>query len=145
MLIKTRGIVFRAIKYSETSIIADIYTEEKGDALLPHQRGAQQESENKSQPAAGDVNLVDMVAYDKHAKGLNRVKEMRSAYVYQQPAIRYPQKRGRTYSLPRWLVKRLREPEENERLVRFLIPMFSLPGHHSKMLSPMYTFGFCSG
>ena len=30
MLIKTRGIVFRAVKYGETSVIADIFTEEKG-------------------------------------------------------------------------------------------------------------------
>ena len=30
MLLKTRGIVFRAIHYSETSLIVDIYTEERG-------------------------------------------------------------------------------------------------------------------
>ena len=30
MLIATRGIVFRTIKYSESSIIADIYTEARG-------------------------------------------------------------------------------------------------------------------
>jgi DNA repair protein RecO (recombination protein O) len=30
MVIKTRGIVLRAIKYSETSVIADIFTEQFG-------------------------------------------------------------------------------------------------------------------
>ncbi|MBK9016857.1 MAG: recombination protein O N-terminal domain-containing protein [Saprospiraceae bacterium] len=30
MLIKTRGIVFKAKKYSETSVIVDVFTEEKG-------------------------------------------------------------------------------------------------------------------
>ena len=32
MLIKTRGIVFRVVKYGETSVIADIFTEEKKEA-----------------------------------------------------------------------------------------------------------------
>lgn len=30
MQIKTRGIVFRSVKYGESSVIADIFTEEKG-------------------------------------------------------------------------------------------------------------------
>ena len=30
MLIKTRGIIFKSIKYSETSLILDVYTEELG-------------------------------------------------------------------------------------------------------------------
>ena len=30
MLIKTAGIIFQTKKYSESSLIADIYTEEKG-------------------------------------------------------------------------------------------------------------------
>lgn len=83
MLIKTRGIVLRTKKYSETSIIADIYTEEKGlrSYIISGVRS------KKSRVSAGLLQImtpVDIVAYHREGKDLTRLKEIKSHYVFQQ-------------------------------------------------------------
>ena len=65
MLIKTRGIIFKALKYSETSLILDIYTEEKGlrNYIISGVRN------KKSKLKTGLLQptmLVEMVAYEKN-------------------------------------------------------------------------------
>lgn len=80
MVIKTRGIVLRAIKYSETSVIADIFTEHFGlrSYIVSGVRAT------KSKVAAGllqVMSLVEIVAYEK-AEKLNRLTEIRAAHVY---------------------------------------------------------------
>jgi DNA repair protein RecO (recombination protein O) len=122
MLIKTRGIVFRAIKYSETSIIADIYTEEKGmrSYLI---NGVRSKKAKIKASLLQVMSLVDMVAYDKHAKGLNRVKEMRSAYVYQ--SLPFDIRRSAVgLFIAEMARKTIKEPEENDRLFDFLYQCF---------------------
>lgn len=82
MLIKTRGIIFKAFKYAETSMILDIYTEEKGLQKYIISGVRSKRAKVKTgllQPA----NLVDMVAYFRDNKPLNRVKEIKLAYTYQ--------------------------------------------------------------
>ena len=82
MLIKTRGILFRAIKYSETSIIADIYTEEKGlrGYIIS---GVRSKHAKVSMGLLQVMSLVELVAYDRDDKSLNRIKEIKAAHVYQ--------------------------------------------------------------
>jgi DNA repair protein RecO (recombination protein O) len=80
MVIKTRGIVLRAVKYSETSVIADIFTEHFGlrSYIISGVRTS------KSKVAAGllqVMSLVEIVAYEK-AEKLNRLTEIRAAHVY---------------------------------------------------------------
>jgi DNA repair protein RecO (recombination protein O) len=80
MVIKTRGIVLRAIKYSETSVITDIFTEQFGlrSYIISGVRTS------KSKVAAGllqVMSLVEIVAYEK-AEKLNRLTEIRAAHVY---------------------------------------------------------------
>ena len=81
MLIKTRGIVFKSIKYSETSLIVDIYTEEKGlrKYLISGVRS------KKAKTSAGlfqVMSLVDLVAYHRDDKDLTRIKAIKHNYVY---------------------------------------------------------------
>src|SRR5690606_27448832 len=81
MLLKTRGIVFRSVKYSETSLIVDIYTEEKGlrKYIISGVRKA------RSSVSAGlfqVMSLVDIVGYEREGKDLNRLKEIRPAYIF---------------------------------------------------------------
>ncbi len=80
MVIKTRGIVLRTVKYSETSVIADIFTEQFGlrSYIISGVRAA------KSKVSAGllqVMSLVEIVAYEKPEK-LNRLTEIRAAHVY---------------------------------------------------------------
>lgn len=81
MLVSSSGIIFRTTKYSESSIIGDIYTEEKGlqSFIISGVRG------KKGKTKAGllqTASIVDVVLYDKGQSGLKRVKEIRPDYVY---------------------------------------------------------------
>jgi len=82
MLIKTRGIVLRAIKYSETSLITDIYTEEKG--LQTYIISGVRSRKAKVKAALLQVmSLLDLVVYHRDSRGMHRVRELRPAVVYQ--------------------------------------------------------------
>ena len=82
MLAATEGIVLHTINYSESSVIATIYTHDFGrqSYLINSARGA------KSKNKAGILQplfLIELVAYQKHSRELNRVKELRIGQVYQ--------------------------------------------------------------
>ena len=83
MLIKTRGIVLRAKKYSETSLILDVYTEEKG--MRGYLVSGVRTARAKISPSLVQVtSLLDLVAYHRDDRDLTRTKEIRPAYVYRQ-------------------------------------------------------------
>jgi DNA repair protein RecO (recombination protein O) len=79
MLITTRGIVFRFTKFRETSIIANIYTEELGlnSYIVNSVRSA------KSKFKIGyfePLSLVDITCYHQANRDINRISEIKSAY-----------------------------------------------------------------
>lgn len=81
MLIKTRGIVFRQVKYGESSFILDIFTEDQGlKSFMVH-------GVRKTKPAVAPalvqvMSLVEVVAYDKRTSTLAKIKEMKSAWPF---------------------------------------------------------------
>lgn len=82
MLVSTRGIVLHSIKYSETSLVCRIFTEELGlqSYLLQGVRGSK-----KGNKAAlfRPLNLLNMVVYHKReSKGLQKVKEYNLEHIY---------------------------------------------------------------
>ena len=119
-MLKTIGIVFRTIKYGETSVIADIFTEEKGlhtfigggvraaKARMPF---------NLFQP----MMVVDLVAYyrdDQHA--VNRLKELRASEVWQ--SIPFDIRRGAVALFMAEICRKsIQEAEENRDLFSFLL------------------------
>lgn len=124
MLIKTRGIVFRAMKYRDTSMIVDIYTEERG--LRSYLLNGIRSPKAKIKASLLQVmTLVDMVAYDRKPKGLNRVKELRSAYVYQRVPFELPRSAVGLY-MAELARKAIREPEQQPRLFGYLFSAFQL-------------------
>lgn len=123
MLIKTRGIIFKAIKYSETSLILDIYTEAKGLKKYIISGVRNKRSKVKTgllQPAT----LVDMVAYFRDNKPMNRIKEIKAAHIYQ--SIPFDLMKG-TISL--FMIelaqKTIKEEESNPDLFNFLFSQFA--------------------
>ena len=118
MLIKTRGIIFRAVKYSETSIIADIYTEEKG--LRSYIISGVRSKKAKVKASVLQVmTLVDMVAYHRDNKELNRIKEIKAAYVYR--SIPFDIVKGAVGLFMIELARKtIKEAEENPGLFNFL-------------------------
>jgi DNA repair protein RecO (recombination protein O) len=81
MLQKTTGIVFRTIKYSESSIITNIYTNHYGllSFIVSGVRNAK--SKNKAS-AFQPMMLLEMDIYYRENKNLLRIKEFRHHYLY---------------------------------------------------------------
>lgn len=81
MLVKTRGIVLRNVRYGDTSLIADIYTRELGlqSFILQGVRKAR-----ASLPAGlfQVMTLLDLVVYHKETASLKRVREAVPLRVY---------------------------------------------------------------
>ncbi len=80
---KTKGIVLRAIKYGETSIIASVYTELFGmqSYIIKGVRQSSKKSSGKStyfQPGA----LLEMEVYHNEMKQLQFVKDFQWSYLY---------------------------------------------------------------
>ncbi|MEM9544387.1 MAG: DNA repair protein RecO, partial [Bacteroidota bacterium] len=84
-LFKSNGIVFRSIKYSETSLILDIFTREKGmrSFIVSGVRKAKAKSKASMYQ---HLNILDLVAYDKDDK-LARIKECKIAHYYNRIAF----------------------------------------------------------
>jgi DNA repair protein RecO (recombination protein O) len=79
--IHTRGIVLRRIPYSETSVILTVFTEKLGlrKYLANGVRSARAKTKSALyQPMA----LLEMVVYHRDDRELNRLGEVRAAYVY---------------------------------------------------------------
>ncbi|NJK83098.1 MAG: DNA repair protein RecO [Saprospiraceae bacterium] len=122
MMLKTRGIVLRSFKYGETSIIAEIFTEAQGIKryIIAGVRA------KKSKVSAGllqVMSLVEIVAYDRDDRDLNRLKEIKAAYIYQQ--IPFDVKRsGVGLFLIEVTQKCIKQTEQNEALFDFLYQTF---------------------
>ncbi|RYD59372.1 MAG: DNA repair protein RecO [Sphingobacteriales bacterium] len=83
MIEQTRGIVLRSIKYGETSLIVNIFTERYGVVayLVQGVRNAKAKQQRAGllQPAT----LLDLTVYHKPGKNLQRIREYQPAYIYQ--------------------------------------------------------------
>jgi DNA repair protein RecO (recombination protein O) len=122
MIIKTRGIVFRVVKYGETSVITDIYTEERG--LQSYILNSVRAKKPKFHSGLVQVmSLVEMVAYAREGKELQHVKEFRSAYPFQ--SIPFDVIKGAVGTFMVELAqKTIKESEANAELFHFLYEIF---------------------
>lgn len=77
---KTKGIVLKSLKYSESSVIVDVYTQEKGLRTFIVS-GLGSKSGNSKASCFQHLNIIDLVAYDK-STGMARIKEQRVDYFY---------------------------------------------------------------
>lgn len=119
-MLKTIGIVFRTIKYGETSVIANIFTEEKG--LHTFIGGGVRSAKarmpfNLFQP----MMVVDLVSYfrdDQHA--VNRLKELRASEIWQN--FPFDIRRGAVALFMAEICRKsIQEAEENRELFSFLL------------------------
>ncbi len=118
MLQTTRGIVFRTVKYSETSIIAKIYTEAFGLQSFMV-RGLRNKKSTLRQALFQPLNLVEVVAYHREKKEIQNLKEIKIAY----PFINIPfdiRKSTQLLFLNEVLYQVVREEEPNPALFTFL-------------------------
>ncbi|MEZ5017779.1 MAG: DNA repair protein RecO [Flavipsychrobacter sp.] len=82
MLLKTRGIVLRKIKYGETSLICTIFTEALGIQSYLVQGVRTTKTRGNKAGLLQPCTLLDIVAYQKEQTGLQRLKEFQPSYIY---------------------------------------------------------------
>lgn len=121
MLFTTKGIVLHAIKYGETSVIAEIYTETHG-MLGFIVSGVRKPQSKMSASAVQPLSLIELVAYE-NPKGLCRIKEMRLQYVYQDVPFNII-KSGIGLFMAEIIRRTIKEKEENATLFSFLYNHF---------------------
>lgn len=124
MLSKTKGIVIHHIKYSESSVIATIYTEEFGrrSYIINRVRGrGTVQKTNILQP----LFILEMDAYYRPNRDIQRLKEFRSLV----PLTSIPYdvvKSSLALFIAEVLFKSIREEESNKDLFEFLFHSIQL-------------------
>lgn len=124
MLASTRGIIFRATKYSETSLICDIYTEKFGlTTYIIH--GVRKAKAKVSADIMRLMSIVDMEIYYQEQKKINRIKEISLNYIYQQ--LPFDVMRGSVGLLMTEVARKsIREVAQNRELFAFLSASYQL-------------------
>ncbi|MGZ3853858.1 MAG: DNA repair protein RecO, partial [Flavisolibacter sp.] len=120
MIHKTKGIVLRAVKYGETSLVVTIFTELFGlqsylvnGVRAPTKKGAAKA--NLFQPSA----MLELVAYRNEFKNLQRLKEFRWGYLYKH-ILSDVRKNAVALFMIELLTKCLKQPEANAELFYFV-------------------------
>ncbi len=81
--IETRGIIFKIVKYSESSIICDIYSKERG-LISCIVSGVRSGKSSQKAVIYKPMNIVDVIIYDHNTDKLHRIKEINLAYHFQK-------------------------------------------------------------
>lgn len=134
----TKGIVLRAVKYGETSLITTILTELFGvqSYLLNGVRASTKKGSGKAnlfQPPA----ILDLIVYYNELKNLQRIKEFKWNYLYQH-IFSDIKKNAVALFMVELLTKCLKQPEANEELFQFVEDCF----HHLDKSSDTITANF---
>lgn len=115
---QTRGIVFRTVKYSESSVICKIYTEKFG--LRSYIINGVRSSKSKTKAALlQPMSLLDMEVYHHEHRNLNRIKELRLYHAYRSIWF-HPLKGAVGLFMMEVLNKCIHEEEKNEKLFGFI-------------------------
>jgi len=118
MLAVTEGIVLHLVKYGESSVIATIFTREFGRQSYMVNASRSRKSVNKAsllQP----LFMVDIVAYQKENRDIQRIKEIKSSQVYQNIPFDIT-KSTQAIFLAEILYKTLHEQESYTELFEFM-------------------------
>lgn len=122
MLQKVKGLVLRSLKYSETSLIFDLYTAEMGvqSFIVSGVR------KKKAKMPAGFFQItsfLEVVAYIKQNSSLSRVKEVRPLVHYEKVPFD-PIRRSIAQFMAEVVQKSLKDHESNAELYHFLESSF---------------------
>lgn len=120
MTSKTKGIVFRTVKYGETSVITTIYTELFGlqSYLINGVRSGSTKGSTKwnlFQPPA----VLDMVVYHNELRNLQRIKEYKWGVLYKTIFYDVVKNAIALYMIE-LAQKSIRQPEQNAELFHFI-------------------------
>ena len=118
MLVKTQGIVLKSVKYSETSLILDILTEELGLKTYIIS-GVRKKNAKISAGILQSMNILNLVVYNKEGTNINRIKEVKIEYIYKNLPFDI-----KKYSISLFLIemisKSIKEKEPNKEFFDFV-------------------------
>lgn len=81
MFLNSRGIILRTVKYSESSLILDMYTEENGRKSFIIS-GIRSKNAKTKAGLLQVMGLVEFVSYDKESSSLSRIKEIKADHLF---------------------------------------------------------------
>jgi DNA repair protein RecO (recombination protein O) len=121
MIHHTKGVVLRAIKYGETSLVVSILTEKFGiqSYLVNGVRNSKHSKSNYFQPSS----LLEMQVYHNELRNLQRIKEYKWSYVY-SAVLSDVTKNAVALYMVELLHRSLKQPEANEELFAFVEDAF---------------------
>jgi len=118
MLHKTRGVVFKFIKYRESSIIATVLTESYGvQSYIIN--SVRTKKPKYSVALFQPLTLLDMIVYYKESASLNRVSEIQCEHHYQSIPY-HSSKSAITLFLSEVLYKAIRHESHPEGVFQFI-------------------------
>lgn len=118
MLDKTEGIVLKTTKYSESSIIAKIFTQKYG--VLSFMIQGVRTSKNKQKGnLIQPLNILNLEIYLKEQRNLNRIKEHNTNYIYKNLHLDFAKQSVALFAIE-LISKCVKEHEVNERLFSYL-------------------------
>ncbi len=142
MIHKTKGIVLRTVKYGETSVIVDIYTE-----LFGRQSYMVNGVRTSSKKGMGKANLfqpvaiLDLEIYHNELKNIQRIKEFRWGYLYKNIFFDVV-KNSVSLFMIELLQKCVKQPEPNAELFYFAEDAFVKLDESSDTVLANYTLFF---
>lgn len=121
---KTKGIVLRAVKFGETSLVVTVYTEMFGlqsyivnGVRLHTKKGAGRA--NLFQPSS----FLDLVVYHHESAHLNRLREFQWAHIYQH-ILTDVKRNAVALFMVELLIRSIKQPEPHPDLFHFLEDSF---------------------
>lgn len=130
MLFKTRGIVLNYLKYSETSIITRIYTDEFGlQSYIVN--GVRSKNSRTRIALFQPLTLLDMVVYHKQTSGLQRISEVKCLYPFQTIPFHLTRSAIAIF-MAEILNKTLKEEASNKELFDYLLYTIQRLDHQEK-------------
>ncbi len=138
MLQQIEGIILRSVKYSESSVICEVYTREHGlrSYIL---NGVRQQKSRIGAALVQPMSIVEMVVYHREDRNINRVKEIKPCYVYHR--LHFDVIRGALGLFITELVqKTVKESEVNSDLYCFLSDTYQLLDNIEKDLANFHLF-----
>ena len=131
MIYRTHGIVFRTVKFSETSVISKIYTEKFGmQSYIVN--GVRSEKSKIKAVLLQVMSMLDMEVYHHEHRNLNRIKEMQSAYVFSS-LLFDPLKSSLGLFMMDVLNNCIREEEANDEMFAFITQKIKTLDHQQKI------------
>ncbi len=118
MFVKTKGIVLRSVKYSETSLILDIFTLELGLRTYII-NGVRKKNARTGAAMLQPLNILDLLVYNKESAKINRIKEVKLSYIYKKLNFDIKKSSVGLFILE-LLWKSLKEKESNPKLFEYV-------------------------